>query len=106
MRNLKGWREARGRSENCEIIEVMWKRKREEQGKEGGREEETFRDSKKTMRSSDIEKRMEAGLEEKMRRLMRVECRGIMEEIREVRGWKEEEMKEEIKEKVKRGIKD
>lgn len=49
---------------------------------------------------------MEAGLEEKMRRLMRVECRRIMEEIREVRGWKEEEMKEEIKEKVKRGIKD
>lgn len=51
---------------------------------------------------------MEAGLEERIRRLMRKELRGIMEELREIKSWREEvmEMKEEVKEEIKRGMKD
>lgn len=108
MANLKRKREARGRSEICENIEEMWKRKREKQGEGGGREEEVFRGSKKTVRSLDIEKRMGAGLEEIMRRLIREKLRGVMEEIKEIKGWKEEvkKMREEVKEEMKGGIKE
>lgn len=92
----------RGRSESSGSIEDMLKRKRDESGVRTGKEEEVFRTNKKTVRSPDVERGKEEGMEEMLRRLMREELREVMMEIREVKGWKEElkDWRKEIREEI------
>lgn len=63
----------RERSGSIGVIE-FWKRRREE--KREGEKEKVFTSSKKTMRSPDIEKRLERGLKEMISRLLREELGG------------------------------
>lgn len=86
MPSIKGIKIARGRSENCGSLEEMRKRKREEQGEGESEEGEIFRNSKKTIRSLDVEKEMGGAkeVEGMTRRLIREELGKVMKEIRKV----------------------
>lgn len=73
-----------GRRGSCGL-DAIWKKKKEEQVKEGKEGVEVFRDSKKTIRSPDVEKGIGRGMEEMLRRLMREKLGEVRREIGEVK---------------------
>jgi len=102
IKKMKGME--RGRAMSLGGLEEMPKRKREETV-EGNRKmmEEIFKKSRLTSRSPEKRKNVDEGGVEEMMRMWRGEMGELMEEIRGMRGWREElkQMKEELKEGIR-----